>query len=105
MFHVEHSVAKRTPRAVKPPSAQSDLILTFHVKPLPCTQNIEENHKKGKNIPRKDAKWQRRQVSKANSQYETIGAGDNQMVTTKLETISLETVAPLHLGVFALKVF
>jgi hypothetical protein len=44
-------------------------------------------------------------VSKANSQYETIGAGDNQMVTTKLETISLETVAPLHLGVFALKVF
>ena len=64
---------------------------------------LSRNHAAG--IQRKDAKWQRRQAGKANSQYENVGVGDNQMVTTKLETKSFETIAPLHLGVLALKVF
>jgi hypothetical protein len=48
---------------------------------------------------------QRHQAGKANSQYETVGAGDYQMRTFKLGTKGFETVAPLHLGIFALKVF
>jgi len=48
---------------------------------------------------------QRRQAGKATPEYETLGAGDNQMVTSKLGTKSLATLAPLHLGVLALKVF
>jgi len=47
---------------------------------LNCWQS--RNHAAG--IQRKDAKWQRRQAGKANSQYESIGAGDNQTVTSKL---------------------
>jgi len=53
---------------------------------------------------------QRRQVAKPpsgqeNLQFETVGSDIIQMVTSKLGTRSLETVAPLHFGVFALKVF